>query len=324
MKFSALLSLVILLFITEKGYSYPPDKIGVLVLAHGGSEAWNQLIVGTTESIGKKYPVEVAFGMALPRTLQEGIDKLENKGVNKIVVVPLFISSHSFIIRQTEYLLKKRNVLADPPVVMDHSPGVENNTHGSMDTHHSNNMSHGSGHELHESSHTTLPQLNFKSEVILTQALDDSPIVAEILYARIKELSVNPVNETVIIVGHGPNPEEDNKNWVKTMESLSAQVQQKQKKEGIASRFIFSVTVRDDANREIYEQAKENLRALVRQASKQGDVIVVPLLLSKGGIEQGIIKRLDGLTYKWSGKMLLPDPKVEQFIENSVKEAIRK
>ncbi|MBS1491381.1 MAG: hypothetical protein JSS93_12720 [Bacteroidetes bacterium] len=324
MKFSALLSLVILLFITEKGYSSPPDKIGVLVLAHGGSEAWNQLIVGTTESIGKKYPVEVAFGMALPRTLQEGIDKLENKGVNKIVVVPLFISSHSFIIRQTEYLLKKRNVLADSPVVMDHSPGVENNTHGSMDTHHSNNMSHGSGHESHESSHTTLPQLNFKSEVILTQALDDSPIVAEILYARIKELSVNPNNETVIIVGHGPNPEEDNKNWVKTMESLAAQVQQKQKKEGIASRFIFSVTVRDDANREVYEQAKENLRALVRQASKQGDVIVVPLLLSKGGIEQGIIKRLDGLTYKWSGKMLLPDPKVEQFIENSVKEAIRK
>ncbi|MBS1557267.1 MAG: hypothetical protein JST69_00965 [Bacteroidetes bacterium] len=324
MKFSTLFSITILLLITEAGYSSPPDKIGVLVLAHGGSEAWNQLIIGTTQSIGKKYPVEVAFGMALPRTMQEGIDKLENKGVNKIIVVPLFISSHSFIIRQTEYLLKKRDVLADPPMVMDHSPGLESNSHESMGSHHSGNMSHGSGHEQHESSHTTLPQLNFKSEVILTQALDDSPIVAEILYARIKELSVNPANETVIIVGHGPNPEEDNKNWVKTMESLVAQVQQKQKKEGVASRYVFSVTVRDDASHEIYEQAKENLRGLVRQAGKQGDVIVVPLLLSKGGIEQGIIKRLDGLTYKWSGKMLLPDPKIDEFIESSVTAAIKK
>ena len=88
--------------------SIAQEKIGVLLLAHGGSESWNQLVVDATRSTSQKYPVEVAFGMALPRTIQEGIDKLESKGVNKIVVVPLFVSSHSFIIRQTEYLLGKR------------------------------------------------------------------------------------------------------------------------------------------------------------------------------------------------------------------------
>jgi sirohydrochlorin cobaltochelatase len=334
-----------LLFTAVMGFAGPPEKVGVLVLAHGGSESWNQLVIDAARTAGKQYPVEVAFGMALPRTIQEGIDKLEGQGVNKIVVVPLFVSSYSFIIRQTEYLLGKREVLADPPMVMDHSPGAQpGSAHGSSTSagsHSSHSAApadggHGShgdassttahtSHSSHgESAPTTLERLNFKSEIIMTQALDDNSIVADILFDRIKELSSKPTNETVIIVGHGPNPEEDNKNWVKSMESLAAQVQEKQKKAGASSRLILSVTVRDDADKEIYDQAKEHLRGLVRQAGKQGDVIVVPLLLSKGGVEQGIVKRLDGLTYKWSGNTLLPDPQISKFIEVSVSGALKK
>lgn len=168
-----------------------------------------------------------------------------------------------------------------------------------------------------------MQQLNFKSEIIMTRALDDNPAVADMLLDRIKELSTNPAMETVIIVGHGPNPEDDNRNWVVAMESLASQIIEKQQKAGNPSKQIFSVTVRDDADKAIYEQAKENLRGIVRQAGKQGDVIVVPLLLSKGGIEQGIVKRLEGLTYKWSSRTLLPDPKFDQFITSSVSNALK-
>ena len=330
-------ALVLLLLFAGAAVSAQPEKIGVLVLAHGGSDTWNKMVVDATRGVGQKYAVEVAFGMALPRTIQEGIDKLEAKGVNKIVVVPLFVSSHSFIIRQTEFLLGKRAVLADPPLVMDHSAGGHGSGHGSSahasTSSHSSSSSdggHGSHHatQSHDSHHSSaepeLKPLSFKSQITMTSALDDHAIVADILFDRIKELSVKPANETVIIVGHGPNPEEDNKNWVQNMESLAAQVQEKQKKAGASSRIILSVTVRDDADKEIYEQAKEHLRGLVRQAGKQGDVIVVPLLLSKGGVEQGIVKRLDGLTYKWSGNTLLPDSKIEKFIEVSVSGALSK
>src|SRR5688572_11714371 len=125
-------SVFAMLFIAVAGFAGPPEKVGVLVLAHGGSESWNQLVIDATRPVGKQYPVEVAFGMALPRTMQEGIDKLESQGVTKIVVVPLFVSSYSFIIRQSEYLLGKRDVLADPPMVMDHSAGSQHgSTHGS-------------------------------------------------------------------------------------------------------------------------------------------------------------------------------------------------
>ena len=78
------------------------------------------------------------------------------------------------------------------------------------------------------------------------------------------------------------------------------------------------MTVRDDSDEEIYEMAKENLRSIVRQASQNSTVIVVPLLLSKGGIEKGIVKRLEGLDYKWTGKTLLPDNLISDFILQSV------
>lgn len=313
----------------------PPEKVGVLVLAHGGSDTWNQLVVEATQATRKSYPVEIAFGMALPRTIQEGITKLERQGVTKIVVVPLFVSSHSFIIRQTEYLLKKRHVLADPPLVMDHSNGshhsanmvgndhMNHNAHNSHSVTSGNHGSHGN-HAEHTQAESTLPQLNFTAEIMITPALDDHPLVADILYSRIQELSTNPANETVILVGHGPNPEDDNRKWVANMESLAAQIQQKQKSAGKPARMVLSVTVRDDADQEIYEQAKEHLRGLVRQAGKQSKVIVVPLLLSQGGVEAGMVKRMEGLTYAWSGKTLLPDTRIQEFILQSVKQAIGK
>lgn len=318
--------LLAILMLVAIGHSYAGFKetIGVLVLAHGGSAAWNQHVEDAVAPIRSEYPVEVAYGMALPRTIQEGIDKLEKKGVTKIVVVPLFISSHSFIIRQTEYLLKKRDELADPPMVMDHSAGHGAGAHGTNGHgagHHGPQMSEdGSKHAEKE----TLEQLRFNAEIILTGALDDHPIVADILYSRIMELSHMPANEAVIIVGHGPNPEDDNRKWVEEMESLADQIRAKQKGENKASRLIFTTTVRDDADKAIYEQAKENLRNLVKQAGKHGDVLVVPLLLSQGGVEKGIVKRLEGLEYHWSGKTLLPDPKITEFVKVSVEEALEK
>lgn len=320
MKFFKRLILVTLLGLSHLTFAASVEKIGVLILAHGGDPSWNQMVLDATQSIGEKYPVEVAFGMALPRTLQEGIDKLESQGVNKIVVVPLFISSHSFIIRQTEYLLGLRDELADPPLVMDHGTGGHHGSHHANGHH---EMTHGSGHgQQHEPNSDPLPQLRISSEIIMTRALDDHAIVADILYRRIMDMSVNPAQEIVIIVGHGPNSEQDNACWVEAMTHLADRVRQLQKDKGSDFRFVYALTVRDDADPAIYNQAKEQLRSLVSQAGKQGDVLVVPLLLSKGGVEQGIVRRLEGLNYKWTGDVLLPDEGIVKFIEGSVEEAV--
>lgn len=319
-----LFTLVLLLFVSSAFAQQ--SKVGVMILAHGGSHQWNQMIEEGTADIKAKYPTEIAFGMALPRTMQEAIDKLEHQGVDKIVVVPLFISSHSFIIRQSEYLLGLRDVLADPPLVMDHS--MDAAAHAPAEGHQMGGHSMGhapASHANHSmpAQQNQLEQLKTKSKIVFTRPLDDHPLVAEIIHSRIKELSKQPSNEMVIIVGHGPNPEEDNKKWIADMESISDQVRAMQKKSGAVSKMILTLTVRDDADAEIYNQAKENLRNLVKQGSKQGTVIVVPLFLSSGGAEQKVVTRLEGLTYTWNGKTLLPDSRIAKFIAQSVEGALK-
>lgn len=308
------------------------SKVGVLVLAHGAGQQWNQQVLDATQTVAVKYPTEVAFGMALPRTMQEAIDKLEAKGVNKIVVVPLFISSHSFIIRQSEYLLGVRDQLADPPMVMDHGPtpsktetphGDHTSSPGSTGS--SGSSTHdGMSHSQHGEATVTIPRLILHSEIRFARPLDDHPLVAQILADRIAALSTKPSNETVVLVGHGPNPEEDNRNWMRDMESLAAQIRKIQQKSGNVSRMLLCATVRDDADPAMYDQAKENLRSLVRQGSQQGDAIVVPVFLSSGSVEQKVATRLEGLTFKWNGKTLLPDPRISSFILESVDGQLKK
>ncbi|MDZ7695087.1 MAG: hypothetical protein U5K69_28880 [Balneolaceae bacterium] len=49
---------------------------------------------------------------------------------------------------------------------------------------------------------------------------------------------------------------------------------------------------------------------------------MVPLFLSSGGREQAIAERLGGLDFKWSGKTLLPDPLITDFLRQSAEKAL--
>ncbi|MCF6301264.1 MAG: hypothetical protein L3J52_09140, partial [Proteobacteria bacterium] len=116
--------------------------------------------------------------------------------------------------------------------------------------------------------------------------------------------------------------EQDNKNWVKEIDNLADQIRAIQSEKEDRFKQIFGLTVRDDADPAIYQQAKEQLRTLVYQSGKDGEVIVIPLLLSQGGIEYRYVERLEGLNYKWSGKALLPHPNITKFIKLSVENAL--
>lgn len=299
-------------------FSLHAQKVGVMIMAHGGSAEWNDLVKEAAKPLEKQYAVAFAWGMADPATLQQAVTQLENDGVTKIVAVPLFISSYSPIIRQTEYLLGKRDSLADDPMPpMDHSGG-----HMSMPGMSAGAEDH-SMHHMHSMSKADLHQLKVKADVVLTHALDDHDVVASILLDRIHELSKTPEKETVVLVGHGPNDEGDNQKWIETMESLVQKIQNLQQKEGgKAYKQIFSTTVRDDASKAIFNQAKAQLRAIVRQSGNNGDVLVVPLFLSSGGREQAVAERLEGLKFKWTGHTLLPDAALSRFLQASVQDAL--
>ncbi len=248
----------------------------MLVLAHGGSPEWNRLVEETVAQAGLAAPTEIAFGMGMHAgevaAVQRAVAQLESKGVSRIIAVPLLVSSNSEVMRQFEYLLGLRE-------------------RGSWEKH----------------AHPVALQV----PVTMTQALDDDPVVTEILAERAQAISRHPGEETLVLVAHGPTSDEDNDRWLAAMRRVADGV----KAQG-GYRTVIAVTMRDDAPEPVVDQATRELRALVEAAG--GEALVVPLLLARGGIESKIPKRLAGLTYRYRGETLLPHLKLSQWIATQV------
>ena len=270
---------------------------GILLLAHGGSSEWNARVNELAARVDKTRPTETAFGMATRANLQAAVDRLVARGVTEIVAVPLFVSSWSTVISSTEFLLGQR---ADAPPALKIFA----------------KMSHGtSGHDAHQG-HGTDPGTDGTKPVIspvplrMTPALNDHPVVAEILASRARGIGTTPSLEALVIVAHGPTEEDDNRKWLADMRSLAQQLSASEK---YAS--IDYLTVRDDAPKPIWEKARAELRSVVEKRTAEGRrVIIVPLLISFGGIEKGLRERLDGLTYTMAASGLMPDDRLVNWV----------
>ena len=64
------------------------------------------------------------------------------------------------------------------------------------------------------------------------------------------------------------------------------------------------------------------MREMVREQSKMGRTLVIPLLLASGGVEAKIPQRLKGLAYEYRGEALLPHPKLAEWIAGRVNAAM--
>jgi sirohydrochlorin cobaltochelatase len=271
---------------------------GVLLLAHGGQPAWNDRVTDLAAKVDKSKPTEVAFGMATRANIQSAVDRLVARGVTEIVAVPLFVSSWSSVITSTEYLLGLR---AEAPPALAHFAKMN---HGSA----ANNTGH-AGHGAHAGEDGTKP-VKSPVPIRMTPALNDHPIAAEILVSRARSIGNSPASEAIVIVAHGPNEENDNRKWLADMESLSRRIATLEK---FAS--IDYLTVRDDAPKPVWEKAKAELRAVVQKRTAEGRrVLIVPLLISFGGIEKGLRERLDGLSYTMANAGLMPDDRLVTWV----------
>ena len=267
---------------------------GILLLAHGGRADWNQEVLALAARVDASVPVEVAFGMANKRTIEDALDRLAERDVTSIVAVPLFISSHSSVMRATEYLLGSRE--EEPPQMeafarmgarRASAPGSGNDP----------------GFDWTTPVETTIP-------ISVGRALDGHALVAEILLSRALDISEAPEEEVVVVAAHGPSSEEDNELWLENMGILVEAMRHRARFSRIAH-----LTVRDDASEPVQDQATAELRAVVEGAVDDGkSVLIVPLLLSYGGIEAGIRERLEGLPYRMARQALLPDERLSEWV----------
>jgi sirohydrochlorin ferrochelatase len=269
----------------------------VLLLAHGGKPDWNDRVIAIAKAVSSSHPVEVAFGMATRANIQAAVDRLTAHGVSRVVAVPLFVSSHSSVVTSTESLLGLRHDM--PPDLVKFAK-----------------MTHGSGaHAQHAEAGTdgTKP-VTSKLPIAMTPALNHHPLVAAILTDRARSISQTPADEAVVLVAHGPVPDDDNARWLADMKQLASGVD-------AATDFasIDYLTLRDDAPKPIRDAATAELRALVERRIAEGRrVLIVPLLLSYGGIEQGLRERLKGLEHRMADQGLTPDDRIAQWVRESV------
>ncbi len=298
MKTSIVVAFFFLLTLGSAGVSFA--ETGILLLAHGGQAGWNARVDALAAKVNATKPTEVAFGMATRANIQGAVDRLVARGVTEIVAVPLFVSSWSSVIRSTEYLLGVRD---EAPAALAAFA----------------RMSHGSGHgEKGADPHAThtapaadgTTPVKSPVPIRMTAALNDHPVVADILATRARSIGKNPSSESLIIVAHGPTEEEDNRRWLADMASLSRRLAADER---FAS--VDYMTVRDDAPKPVWEKAKAELRAMVAKRTAEGRrVLIVPLLISFGGIEKGLRERLDGLTYTMADAALMPDDRLAGWV----------
>ena len=278
--------------------SQSPGQRGVLVLAHGGQAVWNANVNAIVAEVDRTLPADMALGMADRSAIAAAAERLRARGVAQIVAVPLFVSSHSSVLTSTEYLLGLRQ---DKPAQVEIFARMRHGT-GAVATQ--------AAHQEHAAEAAPTLPIQIDIPVRMTSALDSHPLVCDIVTDRARAMSVNPEREAVVLVAHGPNEDQDNERWLKSLDEIGRAVSR-----AVPFAHVGRLTVRDDAPAPVKAAATADLRSLVSSQTSQGRrVLIVPVLLSYGGIEAGIRERLAGLSYSMSEKALAPDPRLVDWV----------
>lgn len=267
------------------------QDFGVLVMAHGGGQHWNEAVEAAVKPLEQRYPIDVAFGMADPNSLQKSVHKLEERGVRRIAVVRLFVSGESFQERTEQTLGLRPGAPPAPPPSADHGA----HDHGDHDM--------------------SLWKISTRSSFALgKQGLVDAPEMGPVLADRAAALSKQPEREDVLILAHGPGDDAENERWLAQLDARAEAVRKIR-----PFRRVQVETLREDWP-EKRREAEARIRAYVERAKAEGGTaIVIPFRVQGFGPYAKVLENLD---YVSDGTGLLPHPRVTEWIEHQ-SEALR-
>ncbi len=252
-------------------------EIGVLILSHGVGENSDRMLIEALKPISSKYPTAVGFGMAMMKSsqLQSAVDDLTKRGVKKIVVVPNGTTTpYNSLSRQWKYIFDLGE----------------------------------------EATYLEVPKVNSEATFHMTEHFGASPLITDILYDHIKEVSKNSANEVVVIIGHGPEDNEDN---VPDLDILSVHVERIREKNEFAD--IKIANLQDDALAPIRKSNVKRIRRWIKKAGDKGqDVIVVSIAAASHGVQTHIRQDLRGLEYVFADKGMSEHPKYVQWMESAI------
>lgn len=258
-----------------------------IVVAHGAEAEWNDRVREIAAHAGTGGPVEVAFLMgpeAEARPFQDVVAGLVAGGASEIVVVPLFVSSHSGHYDQLRWLTGEIDSL--------------------------------SGYMAHHLEMAGITRPADPSGIRLAAALDDAPELADVLADRALALAESPAEQALFLIGHGPNSAEDYARWMANLRPVAERVAS-----ATGFRDVKLGLVRDDAPPEVRAEAVRAIRETIAlQHALTGEpVVVVPILVSEGRVSrEKIPSDLEGLDVVYTGEPILPHPALARWIARRV------
>ncbi len=140
------------------------SKVGVLLVGHGSRLPYGKDVVSQIANIYKTnedYPVEVGFMNMSKPSIPEAVNKLAEKGVEKIIVTPVFLA-HGVHTKQ------------DIPRILGLNNGHDTHEHEGSNEH--------EGHH-----HEEVETVEFDGEIVYTEPLGADSRIAAIIEDRVND-----------------------------------------------------------------------------------------------------------------------------------------
>ena len=256
------------------------NPIGVVVMPHGATKPYNDAIEKTIEPLKKKYQVEMAYGMGDSISLQNAISNLEGKGIKRIVFVRMYPSSDQFK-EKTDYIL-----------------GLDSRVPEQWDG--------------------LIPSQVRTSAIINTfGGYEEDSLIAGIFLDRIKEVSKNPTEETIVLLAHGGKNEQAEKLRNEKMDSHISWIQ---KQSNPPFKKIIGMTLREDWP-DKRAKAVKKIKKVVKEGNSSGKVIIISNRLYGSGPYNHFLK---GLEFEMNSKGLAPHPNLTKWLEKGIEIAVNK
>ena len=261
-----------------------PAQEGLLVVAHGAGAEWNARVRETVAQVQWDGPVELAFLMGEEKESagwNAAVAKLAAEGAERIVVVPLMVSSFGSHYRQIRYYAGELAEL--PKELASHDHG----THSA-------------------------PPVPMR----VTAALDAAPELAAALGARWSELDEADRRRPLLLVAHGPNDSTDAVKWIAHITEVSEGLRARTRSDLHVA--LLRDDAPAEVRQTAVAAMRDTVLAMAARAADS--VVAMPVMISSGSITRVKIPAdLDGLPIRYRAEPLAPREELARWIERSAK-----
>lgn len=161
------------------------------------------------------------------------------------------------------------------------------------------------------------PRVKTDAEVVFTSSPAKDPLMADIMRDYALEVARDPAKARLIIVSHGPERVDDNPAEIALLKKHAKRIRETSDFEDVEV-----LSLQDDAVPEVRAANKAHLREMIKEATDQGrEVVIVPMILTRGGFHARLQKDLEGLDYEFANRGLIEHPDFQIWIKKQISEA---